>query len=50
MKMRSMAEQHQAFIGQISDKKLHNLINEATRTQREALARRIEIHESIVID
>ncbi|MBA7599416.1 hypothetical protein ES703_06449 [subsurface metagenome] len=49
-KMLSMAQQHEVLIGQISDKKLHNLITEAIKIQGEALVRRTEIHESIEID
>lgn len=41
---------YEVFVGQISDKKLHNLIMEAIKFQGEALVRRTEIHESIVID
>ncbi len=49
-RMTSMAQQHEVFLGQISDKKLLNMIIEATKTQGEALVRRTEIHESVVID
>ncbi|MFC1939687.1 hypothetical protein ACFLXO_03250 [Chloroflexota bacterium] len=49
-RMTSMAQQHEVFLGQISDKKLLNMIIKATETQGEAIVRRTEIHESVVID
>ena len=49
-KMRSMTQLHEVLIGQISDKKLLNMVMEVVKTQGEALVRRAEIFDSIEMD
>lgn len=49
-KMRTLAQQHEVLIGQISDKKLYKLIKDAITIQGEALLRRTELHETITLE
>lgn len=48
-RMYSMAESHESFYGQISDKKLLELVNEAGEIQQENIEKRMAMYRSIDI-